>query len=135
MKKIFALFVLVFGILFLLVKHGENMSMQSVSTNSLVVFSQTGCSHCRHALAFIKKTIQPKYPKLDVQILDIKDRKNLLKLINVAKSHNLKEDDLMTPVILLNGKIFVGWQPEYESKLLSLIQSIFSKKDLTRAQK
>ena len=135
MKNIFALLILLVGGFFLLSKYGENVALNSLKPNTLIVFSKKGCPHCEEASTFINKTIKKKYPGLKIQKLDVDNRKNLAKLITLAKKYNLDEAEITTPVLYLNGQILVSWEKAYEAKLLSMVQAIAAKKDLTRQQK
>ena len=135
MKKLFALLILLVGGFFLLSKHGENLALQSLSPDTLFVFSKKGCSHCEEAMTFIKGTIRKKYPKFKIQKLDVDNRKNLAKLITLAKKFNINEEEVTTPVLFLNGQILVGWTKAYEDKLLSMVRAVATKKDLTKPQK
>ena len=135
MKNIFALLILLAGGFFLLSKHGENLVLNSLQPDTLIVFFKKGCPHCEEASAFINKTVQKKYPRLQIQRLNVDNRKNLSKLITLAKKYHLKEEELMTPVLFLNGQVLVGWEKAYEKKLLSMISAVSAKKDLTRRQK
>ena len=116
-------------------KYGENAVLNSIPRDTLIVFSKKGCTHCEEASAFIDKTIQKKYRGLKIQKMDVDNRKNLAKLVTIAKRYHLKEEELMTPVLLLNGEILVGWTKAHEGKLLSMVKTLSAKKDLTRRQK
>ena len=135
MKNIFVLLILLVGGFFLLSKYGENVALNSLPADTLIVFSKAGCPHCEEASTFINKTVKKKYPNLKIQKLDVDNRKNLSKLIAVVKKHRLDEAEVSTPVLLLNDRILVSWEKDHEEKLLSMIQSISAKKDLTRRQK
>lgn len=129
MKKVFVALLLVFACLFLLYQRGEQVIQNSVSSaDTLFIFSQTGCSHCQHALEFIDGTVRKKYPHLKVEILNVADGDNMTKLYVVAKQHKLNLKELGTPVLLINGKAMMGWSPDHEKKLLSIIRAIPTKK-------
>ena len=135
MKNIFVLLILLVGGFFLLSKYGENVALNSLPPDTLIVFSKKGCSHCEDASAFINKTVKKKYPALKIQKLDVDNRPNMTKLLTVVKKYRLNEAEVSTPVLLLNGQILVGWEKGHEERLLSIIQSVSAKKDLTRRQK
>ena len=124
MKKVLIALLVVFAIIFFLVKHGENVVNESLNGDELIVFSQEGCGHCHNALAFINSTIKEKYPNLIVNIKDVqKEKKNMTTLIFVAKKHGLDLSKLGTPVILFNNNIIVGWSSKKENELLKLLET------------
>ena len=128
MKKAFVVLILLGGIFFLLMKWGEQVAMNSTPKNSLVIFSKQGCSHCHDALAFINTEVKRKYPTLRILILDVDKDNNLERLISVAKHHRIPNEQLGTPVLLLNGKILIGWKTEYKKQLLDMIRKLPAKK-------
>lgn len=124
MKKGFIILLVTLAVIFLLVKHGENVVNKSLNNGELIVFSQEGCGHCHNALAFINSTIKEKYPNLVINIKDVqREKKNMTTLIFVAKKHGLDLTKLGTPVILFNDNVIVGWSSKKEEELLKLLET------------
>lgn len=123
MRKIIAVLLVLAGFLFFLMKRGEQVALNSIPSDTLVVFSKTGCYHCHDALAFINSTVKTKYPNLPVLVWDVDQDSNLARLLAVAKHYRISTNRLGTPVLLFNGKIMIGWEPRYEEKLLGIIRS------------
>ena len=126
MKKIIFVILAILCLLGALYMRGERLVRESMPADVLFVFSQKGCPHCQSALAFIDETVRPKYPNLKIEVLDVADQKNLLKLSVVAKQYKLR--DIGTPILVLNGKALMGWPKKNEKVLLSIIDSLPTKK-------
>ena len=130
MRKIVAILLVLAGFMFFLMKRGEQVALDSIPTNSLVVFSKTGCYHCHDALEFINRTVKKEYPQLQVALLDVDQDNNLARLLSVAKHYRIPNNKLGTPVLLYNGQILIGWEAKYENKLLTMIKEGRQKNNL-----
>ena len=127
MRKIVALLLVLIGFLFFLMKRGEQVALDSIPSDTLVIFSKTGCYHCHDALTFINGPFREQYPQLPILILDIDQNNNLAKLFALAKYHRIPDKKLGTPFLFYNGKFLIGWEPQYEKKLTTIIRKGLAK--------
>lgn len=122
MRKIIALLLVLIGFLFFLMKRGEQVALDSIPSDTLVVFSKTGCHHCHDAFAYINDSFKKQFPQLPILVLDVDYDNNLAKLFAVAKRYHIPEKKLGTPFLLYNGRFLIGWKPQYEKKLVAIIK-------------
>lgn len=97
----------------------------------VVVFSQKGCPHCEHALAFINGELKNIVPGISVQEYDIRASRHNYELFrHVARLNGLdKNKSLGTPLIVVNRQnVLMGWNPDYQNKLVELLKQKNSNK-------
>ena len=137
MKKYLIIVAVIVCALFFWYQRGVRVANETITPNTLIVFSKNGCPHCHDALSFINTSVREQFPNLPVRVLDVDDETNLAALFAVAKDRKLNLNHLGTPILILNGRTIVGWSSSSEKKLLSAIKAIpvTDKKDLTSAGK
>ena len=127
MKKIFIVALLLVACVFLLYKRSTQLIQNSMPTDTLYVFVQEGCPHCHHALDYINGTVRTTYPDLNIEVLDIADKKNSAKMFAMAQKYDLPLKRLGTPLLVLNNRTLMGWSAKHEKQLLNIIHALPAK--------
>ena len=117
MKKI--ILTLFFSILLSL---GITACKPSEPAADIIVFTQTGCPHCEHAMLFINDVIKKQKPHLTIAEYNIRDsQKNYDLFLKYVKKYNITGSSVGTPLIITKGVPFVGWDDKTQVKLLETI--------------
>ena len=123
-QKVVIALVLVVGAICLLFQRGEQVALSSLPRDTVIVFSKTGCSHCREAKAFIDTIVRREYPDVPIHVLNVDKSDNMAKLWAVVRHHRLDPERVGTPLIVINDRVIMGWTKKHEKLLLSAIQAL-----------
>lgn len=81
--------------------------------SDIVIFTQTGCPHCEHALTYINTVVKKDFPKITVSEFNIRESdKNYQLFLKYARKYLPETKQIGTPLIISNGKVFMGWNPQ-----------------------
>lgn len=117
MKNIFLTVMTVLALFF-----GVMACSAKEKTADIVVFTQTGCPHCEHAMLFINDVIKKQKPQLTIAEYNIRDsRKNYDLFLKYVKKYNITGNSVGTPLIITKGTPFVGWDEKTKEKLIETI--------------
>ena len=117
MKNIFLTVIAVLSLFFGVIACSPNEK-----TADIVVFTQTGCPHCEHAMLFINDVIKKQKPHLTIAEYNIRDsQKNYDLFLKYVKKYNITGRSVGTPLIITKGVPFVGWDDKTQVKLLETI--------------
>ena len=126
-QKVIIALVLVIGVICLLFQRGERVALSSLPSDTVIMFSKTGCSHCREAMAFIDTVVRREYPDVPIHILNVDTSDNMAKLWAVVRHHRLNPERVGTPLIVINDRVMMGWTKNHEKLLLSAIRALSQK--------
>ncbi len=80
--------------------------------SDVVIFTQTGCPHCEHALTYIN-TVKKDFPTLTVTEYNIRENEQNHQLfVKYVQKYLPKATQIGTPLIISKGKVFMGWNSE-----------------------
>ncbi len=86
----------------------------------IVMYSQEGCSHCKHA----KEYIEAHYPNVEVEVVDIASDENYKRFTASVKARRIRSAG--TPLILLGQEDYlIGWSTESEKKFQEYVDKLY----------
>ena len=80
------------------------------TTNRIYVFSQPGCMHCQHAKEYMDKY----YKNYDIKDMNIHEGSNMGYMLRYARKHNISQQSLGTPLIIMGDNYVMGWGDEQQ---------------------
>lgn len=93
----------------------------------VVIFSQKGCSHCIHAMAFINGDLKKIIPDVTILEYDINENRHNYELFaHTARKFKLG-NQIGTPLIVVGESHIMGWTTDNQNKLIELIKQKKSK--------
>ena len=108
MKKIISIIFLMIALFF-----GITACSLPGEDSDIVIFTQTGCPHCEHALTYINTVVKNDFPTLTISEFNIRESdENYQLFLKYVKKYLPEEKHIGTPLIISNGKVFMGWNPE-----------------------
>ena len=86
-------------------------------------FYQTSCSHCHDAAKYIKN----KYPLLEIEALDVQQKKNFALLQKAAEKYQISER-IGTPLICFGNEYIMGWSEKNKRLFDVFVQPFLAEK-------
>ncbi len=88
------------------------------SDADVIVFSQTGCPHCTHAMEFIEGDLKKQIPDIVVKEYDIRKSKHAYELfIHNARKYIKDGTSVGTPFIIVGDNYMMGWSIQHRATL------------------
>lgn len=88
--------------------------------SDVVIFTQTGCPHCEHAMAFINSVILKELPSVTIAEFNIREsEQNHQLFLKYVKKYLPDAKHLQTPLIISKGKVFIGWDVTTQQALFN----------------
>ncbi|MBR4931666.1 MAG: glutaredoxin family protein [Alphaproteobacteria bacterium] len=118
MKKI--ILTLFFSILLSL---GITACKPSEPAADIIVFTQTGCPHCEHAMAYINNMLKKQMPTITVaeyNILASQENKDLFK--KYVRQFKIAGSSIGTPLIIVRGTALIGWEKSIQEKIIKVLE-------------
>ena len=81
---------------------------EKTNTNRIYVFSQPGCQHCEHAMAYLSRY----YKDYDIKEMNIREGSNMSYMLRYARKYKISEANLGTPLIIMGDNYVMGWGSE-----------------------
>ena len=89
--------------------------------SDVVIFTQTGCPHCEHAMAYIQTVLPKELPSVTVSEFNIRQsEQNYQLFLKYVDKYLSGTKQLQTPFIVSKGKVFIGWNQETQQTFQSL---------------
>lgn len=89
----------------------------------IYVFSQP-CHYCAIMKRYVEGTVIPKYPEIDVKILDIREKENKDLFHKFIKAYKIKGNRIGLPLIFVNDQYLLGWSDEQEGELIKAMDKL-----------
>lgn len=89
----------------------------------VIVFSQP-CYYCDQFKDYMRKTAMIKYKDVEFTVLDIREKKNLDKLMEFAKKYDLPQNSIGLPLIFVGDSYIMGWSPEQEKIFTGYVDAL-----------
>lgn len=96
----------------------EINSIEDINSNELSVFVQDGCIHCKQAEEFLNNN---KFDNISVVFYNLKDESSLNYLFKQVARLNIPQDNLGTPILVLDNKYIIGFGEAEKALLIEMI--------------
>ena len=97
--------------------------------SDIVIFSQKGCPHCVHAMAFINGELKKTFPDISVAEYDINENRHNYELFAHTARRFQLGDRIGTPLIVVGDNYIMGWTTENQNKLTQFINKHRAQKE------
>ena len=97
--------------------------------SDIVIFSQKGCTHCVHAMAFINGELKKTFPDISVAEYDLNENRHNYELCAHTARRFQLGDRIGTPLIVVGDNYIMGWTTENQNKLPQFIKKHRAQKE------
>ncbi|MFI3241637.1 MAG: hypothetical protein R3Y43_03635 [Alphaproteobacteria bacterium] len=111
MKIKLAIFVCLFSLI--------STAKAEIDNNKIYLFYSQRCGHCHTAM----EDIQKSHPKLEIEMMDIANKKAYKEMLLCAKKHNLG-NRIGTPLFCMGNNYLMGWSEENAKKFDILVKEL-----------